>query len=82
MTEVTIDYCQHGISTAYEWGAVDKTSVCLKLRVKEVGADHRSGGRMGSGEHVLKRNMGLEEARGICLDRGLWRTRVDGVPDR
>ena len=28
-----------------------------------------------------ERNMGLEEARGICLDRGLWRMRVDGVPD-
>ena len=28
-----------------------------------------------------ERNMGLEEARGICLDRRLWRMRVDGVLD-
>ena len=25
--------------------------------------------------------MGLEETKGICLDRGLWRSKVDGVPD-
>ena len=29
-----------------------------------------------------ERNMGLEEATRFCLDRGLWRMRVDGVPDQ
>ena len=28
-----------------------------------------------------KRNMGLEEAKEICLNRELWRKSVDGVPD-
>ena len=28
-----------------------------------------------------ERNMGLEEAIVFCLDRGLWRMRVDSVPD-
>ena len=38
------------------------------VRVKEAGADHRSGGRMGSGEHVRKGIWGGRK-RGVVMHR-------------
>ena len=58
-------------------------SVYHKMRVKEAGADQWPSFRwkVGVRRACAERDMGLEEAKRICLDRGLWRSRVDGVPD-
>ena len=51
---------------AYEWRAFDKKEfIGQKWRVKEAGADHRSGGRTGSGEHVRKGMWGWRKRGGF-----------------